>query len=212
MWQILKTEFSYTKHGLMLAYTIALLIFIVAAFWRSWNIFGYMTHTTINYFITMAILGSEGDKERRTRCYARLPVPPQQTAMVDWLYVTLIQLGMFLLWLGLLIFKPESATLRTFWGMLSQNGVILSVIMIFIIHTHLGFYDTKKYQRLNYVILFALILLAAGLAYFRQFNTVARFFWHHYMSFSGALVGTLLWLGLSYLSVIIFVRRKSYLA
>ncbi|MGH7454774.1 MAG: hypothetical protein ACRENG_25685, partial [bacterium] len=116
------------------------------------------------------------------------------------------------LWLCMLIFKPESATAGTLWGMLSQNGLLLSVITIFIIHHHLGFFGTKKYTRINYGILLALALPVVGLVYFGHINAVARFLWRHFMSVSGALVSTLLWLGLSYLSVIIFVRRKSYLA
>jgi hypothetical protein len=207
-----QTELDYTKEGLMFAYAISMLFFIVAAYWESWDIFSYTANTTIVYFITLGIVGSEEDKELRTRYYALLPVVPQQLAIMDLLYVTLFQLGMFPLWLGLLIFKPESATAGTLWGMLSQNGLLLSVITIFIIHHHLGFFGAKKYTRLTYGILLALALLVAGLVYFGHINAVAKFLWRHFMSASGALFSTLLWLGLSYLSVSIFVRRKSYLA
>jgi hypothetical protein len=212
MWHILKTELDYTKEGLMFAYAITALFFMAAAYWESWNIFSFMSSTTITYFITMAILGSEADGEKRTRFLAGLPTTPRQLAMVDLVYVTLVQLGMVLFWIGLLLFKSEEAIPRTFWGMLSQNGLVLSVITIFIIHTHLGFYGAKKYTRLNYGILSALALLLVGLVYFGHISAVARFLWRHFMSVSGALASMLLWLGLSYLSVIIFVRRKSYLA
>ncbi len=212
MWHILKTELDYTKEGLMFAYAITALFFIAAAYWESWDIFGFMANTTITYFIAMAILGSEAGGEKRTRFLAGLPISPLQFAMVDLLYVTLFQLGMVLFWIGLLLFKPEETTPRTFWGMLSQNGLVLSVITIFIIHTHLGFYGEKKYTRINYGILLALALLVVGLVYFGHINAVTRFLWRHFMSASGALASTLLWLGLSYLSVIVFVRRKSYLA
>jgi hypothetical protein len=212
MWRLLKAELDYTKEGLMFAYAITLLFFIAATYWESWDIFGYLASTTITYFITMGIIGSEADNEKRTRFLASLPTPPPQLAMVDLLYVTLVQLGMALFWIGLLLFKSEEATPRAFWGMLSQNGLVLSIITIFIIHTHLGFYGAKKYKRITYGILLALALLVIGLVYFGHINAVARFLWRHFMSVSGALASTLLWLGLSYLSVIIFVRRKSYLA
>jgi hypothetical protein len=211
MWQILKTELDYTKEGLMFAYAISTIFFIAAVYWKSWDIFSYMTNTTIVYFITLGIVGSEEDKELRTRYYALLPVLPQQLAIMDLLYVTLFQLGMVLLWLCMLLFKPESATIKTLWGMLSQNGLLLSVITIFIMHHHLGFFGERKYKRLNYGILLSLALLVAGLVYFGHINAVAKFLWRHYMSASGALISTLLWLGLAYLSVSIFVRRKSYL-
>jgi hypothetical protein len=212
MWHILKAELDYTKEGLLIMYTIAILFFIAAALWHDWDVFGYMANTAITYFIVMGIIGSESDKEKRIRYYARLPVAPPQLGLVDLIYVTLLQLGMFLLWLGLLLFKPESATARTFWGMLSLNGLLLSLIAVFIIHTHLGFYGAKKYKRITYGILLALALLVVGLIYFGHINAVTRFLRSHFVSVSGALVSTFLWLGLSYLSVIIFVRRKSYLA
>jgi hypothetical protein len=110
------------------------------------------------------------------------------------------------------VFKPEEATPRTFWGMLSLNSLVLSLVNIFILHTHLGFYGAKKYKRITYGILLAFALLVVGLIYFSHINAVVRFLWRHLMSGSGALLSTLLWLGLSYLCVILFVRRKSYLA
>lgn len=210
MWQILKTELDYTKEGLMVGYAIALLFFIAAMMWEDWGISRYMLSTAITYFITIGIIGSEGDKEQRTRYHAALPLTPQQRAMSDLLYITLVQAGMFVLWLCMLIFKSSSAS--TFWSMFSLNGLLLGLITIFIIHTHFGFYGTKKYKRIDYAILLLLIVAATGISYFGYGGTAARFLWRHYLSASGALFSTLLWLGLSYLSVIIFVRRKSYLA
>lgn len=212
MWQILKTELDYTKHGLMIAYLIALLLFIVTVLWEDWDISVYMIHTTIIYFITIGIIGSGSDKEKRTRYHAALPVTPQQRAIVDLLYITLVQAGMFLLWLCMLLFKPHSATASTFWRMFSLNGLLLGLIVIFIIHTHFGFYGTKRYKLFDYAFLMLLIIVAIGISYLGYGDAVARFLWHHYMSASGALISTLLWLSLSYLSMIIFVRRKSYLA
>lgn len=145
MWQILKAEFNYTRTVLLIAYAIALAFFIMAAYWERWNIFEYTSNTAITYFIAIGVLGSEGDKEKRTRGYAGLSITPWQIALVDFLYVTLVQLGMFARWLCLLIFKPESATAKTFWGLIAQNGFILSVITVFIIHHHLGFYGGKKF-------------------------------------------------------------------
>jgi hypothetical protein len=212
MWHILKTELDYTKEGLLFTYAITALFFSAAAYWESWNIFSFMANTMITYFIALAIIGSEGDGEKRTRLLAGLPIPPPRLAMADLLYVTLFQLGMVLFWIGLLLFKPEEATPQTFWGMFSLNSLVLSLINIFIIHTHLGFYGAKKYKYLSYGIWLALVLPVVGLVYFGYITAVARFLWRHFMSASGALSSTLLWLGLSYLSVISFVRRKSYLA
>lgn len=212
MWKIFNAEIRYHKLVLTIAYTIAMLFFVAAALWRDWDIFGYMANTAITYFIAMGVIGSESDKEKRVRYHAGLPVTPTQLGLVDLIYVTLFQFGMILLWVILLFFKPQSATATTIWGMLSLNGLLLSLVNVLIIHTHLGFYGEKKYKRITYGILLALASLVVGLVYFGHINAVARFLWRHFRSVSGALVSTLLWLGLSYLSVVIFVRRKSYLA
>lgn len=211
MWQILKTEFSYTKNWLLIVYAIALAFFMLAAYWENWNIFEYTRITALTYFIAMGVAGSEGDKEKRTRCYASLPITPRQIALIDFLYITFVQLGMFALWLGLLLFKPESATARTFWGLLAQNGFILSLITIFIIHTHLGFFGSPKYTRFHYGIWITLFLLVAGLIYFGHGKIVSRFFSGYYKTAPLALFSTFLWLGLSWLSFILCERRKSYL-
>jgi hypothetical protein len=211
MWLILKTELDYTKAGLTFAYAITVLFFIAAAYLEGWGIFGFMSSTTITYFITMAIIGSEADGEKRMRFLVILPTMRPQLAIVDWAYVTLVQFGMILFWISLLLFKPEEAAPRTYWGMFSQNGLVLSVITLFTIHTHLGFWGAKKYKRLTYGILLALALLLLGFTYFGHINAVAKLLWRHFFSVSGALVSTFLWLSLSYLSVAIFVRRKSYL-
>jgi len=211
MWPLLKTELDYTKEGLVFTYAIAVIFFIVAAALKSWDLFGYVMNTSITYFIAMAIIGSEEDKEGRTRHLAGLPVTPQQLAMLDVLYVALFQLGMVLLWLCLLIFKPEDAKPTTLWGMLSQNGLVLGVITMFMIHHHLSFFGEKKYHLVSYGLLLALALLVAGLILSGHLKAVARFLWNSYFSATGALASTFLWLSLSYLNIMIFVRRKSYL-
>lgn len=212
MWQILKAEFKYTGAWLLIVSAIALAFFTLAAYWEGWSIFDYTRITATTYFVAIGVIGSEGDKEKRTRCYARLPITPRQMALSGFLYITVVQLGMFLLWLSLLIFKPESATAKTFWGLLAQNGFILSLITVFIIHHHLGFYGSKKYLYLHYGIWCALLLIFAALIYLGHGKSVARLFGGHYKTAEMALLSTFLWLGLSWLSFVLCERRKSYLA
>jgi hypothetical protein len=95
--------------------------------------------------------------------------------------------------------------------MIANNGLILSVTMLIGIHYHLYFFDTKKYTRINYGIVLALVLTAIGLYYAGWLNDVTRFLGSYYGSAPGALAATLLWIGLSFLSAVIFFRRRCYL-
>lgn len=212
MWLLLKSGLSYTKYALMFSYGICIIVMAGLAYTSDSDIYSYMGSTTLGFFITMGIIGAGADSEKATRFNAMLPLRPRDVALADLLYLVVFQLGMVLLWIALLAIKPEMFTRQAFWSMLSQNGLTLGGIMLFVIHTHLGFYETRTYQRLSYALSFSAALLIAGLIYFRQMDDVVGFLWRHYVSASGAIVSTALWLGLSYASVIVYVRRRSYLA
>lgn len=212
MLQILEAEFSYTKNGLMLSYLIAIIFLFAALMWDFVDVFGFTSHTTINYFIFMGILGSESDKEKRTRLYASLPVLRRTVSLIDLIYVGLCHAGMVILWIVFLMIGYDHISARTVWGLLSLNGFVLSLIVMFIIHTHLGFFDSKFYKRSIYwFILFAVLVLAA-LQYLGYYMVVIRFLIRQLVLPSGAIALNALALVLSYWSIVLFTRRKSYLA
>jgi len=212
MLRILEAEFSYTKNGLMLSYLIAIVFLIAALMWDFVDIFGFTTHTTINYFIFMGVLGSESDKEKRSRLYASLPVSWQTAPLIDLIYVGLCHAGMVILWLAFLAIGYDRITERTIWGLLSLNGFILSLIVVFIIHTHLGFFDTKLYKRSIYALVLFVIAAMATLQYFGTFARLMGFLSRQLSMPSGAIALNVLALVLSYWSIVLFTRRKSYLA
>jgi len=209
MLRILEAEFSYTKNGLMLSYLIAIVFLIAALMWDFVDVFGFTTHTTINYFIFMGILGSESDKEKRTRLYASLPVLRRTLPMI---YVGLYHAGMVILWIVFLMIGDDHISARTVWGLLSLNGFILSLIVMFIIHTHLGFFDTKLYKRGIYALILFVIAAMTTLHYFGTFARLMGLLTRQLSMPSGAIVLNVLALTLSYWSIVLFTRRKSYLA
>jgi hypothetical protein len=131
--------------------------------------------------------------------------------LLDLAYVTLFQLGMVALWLLFLAFKPQFFTARTLWGMVSQNAITLGGILLFIIHTHLGFFGERRYQRITYSLPVVWGLCIGVLVYTGWIGSVARWAGGHLVSWSGALFTTLVWLALSWLSVVLYERRRSYL-
>jgi hypothetical protein len=212
MLQILEAEFSYTKRSLMACYTISAMLLAAALMWDFVDVFGFASHTTINYFIWMGILGSESDKEKRSRLHASLPVLRRTVPLIDLTYVGLCHAGMVILWIVFLAIGYDRISERTIWGLLSLNGFILSLIVTFIIHTHLGFFDTKLYKRSVYALIFFVIAAMATLQYFGMFARLMGFLVRQLAMPSGAVVLNALALALSYLSIVLFIRRKSYLA
>jgi len=211
MWQILKTEFRYTRDALIIAYLITAAFFVIALLRDNYGIYNFMWNTTIIYFIFMGITFSVYVNERRYRFFATLPVTPEEITIVDGLYVLLVQLGMCVFWLLYLVFRPETITSQVLWAMLANSATILSLVTVFGIHYHLGFFE-PKYKRVNWLILLAFILTVASLGYLRKLDEVARVVWVHYASGHGALISLLLCTALSVASARIFLRRKSYLA
>jgi hypothetical protein len=212
MLRILEAELSYSKHTLMLSYVIAGIILIAVLLWDFMGIFGYASHTTISYFIFMGILGSESDKEKRTRLYASLPVMQRTVPLIDLIYVGLFHAGMVLLWIAFLLIGYDHISARTVWGLLSLNGFVLSLIVMFIIHTHLGFFDTKLYKRSVYALIILVIVAMATLQYFGTFARLMRFLVRQLAVPSGAIALNALALALSYWSIVLYGKRKSYLA
>jgi len=212
MLRILEAEFSYSKSSLMLSYSIAVVFLIAALLWDFVDIFGFTSHTTINYFIFMGILGSQIDKEKRYRLYTPLPVLQRTVPMMDLMYVGLCHAGMVILWIVFLMIGYDHISARTVWGLLSLNGFILSLIVMFIIHTHLGFFDTKLYNRSVYAMILVVIAAMATLQYFGTFARLMGFLTRQLSMPSGAIALNALALVLSYWSIVLFTRRKSYLA
>jgi hypothetical protein len=209
MWPLLKSELRYSKHAWMSGYG-ACAIFLAMAVAGRWGLVSFVAYTTIAYVVALARIGIEADTQQRTRANALLPLRPRQLALTELAYVTLFQLGIVLFWITLLAFKAQPLRASTVWGLISHNGFILSVTAVFIIHTHLGFYRTR-YISLKYLLWLAVVGAIALLAYLKQLEAVPGYFLRHGTDWSGALASTLLWLGLSYLSVAVYVRRRSYL-
>jgi hypothetical protein len=172
-----------------------------------WHARDYMT-----YFIFMGIVGSMGINEKRYRLYTMLPLRPQEVLVADMLYVLIVQLGMSALWILYLLFKPEDIQRETLGVVLANNALILTVIMLFGIHYHLAFFETKRYRRLNWLALVTASGAIVANAASGNSLSVAGFLRRHYASAPVAFALVLLWIGVSALSGEVFRRRKSYLA
>jgi len=212
MWPILKAEFRYTRDALILTYTIAVLFLIAAVLIESWGFYNFMWNTTITYFIFMWIVGAAGINEKRYRLYTVLPVQPKEFAVVDTLYVLIVQLGMSVLWVLYLLFKPDEIMPGTLWLIVANNALILIVITMFGVHYHAGFFETKRYTRLNWLLLVTVIAAIIAWSQVGNSRSIIRLMWQYYASAPVAVALVLVWIGATALSCEVFRRRKSYLA
>ena len=205
MWKIFKAELSYNKFGFLIAYVLAL-IFQIGEFYTQ------IASSMIIFFIAIGIMGSESDKEKRDRFHSLLPLPIKKLAFIRMVFVVTFQFG-FLVILFIKFFNTQFGTNNSaLWSILVANGFILSVINIFIIYTELGFFNTKKY-RFIFLGIIALMLIALALAlYLGFFRTVFVVGANFAKSPLNALVSNLICFGMFYLSYVLFIRRKSYLA
>ncbi len=168
--------------------------------------------TGTTYFITLAIIGSTHDSEKRARFHAALPIRPAALAIVDVLFVALFQLGIILFWATHMLLQPGPVDSAILAGIFSGVAIAQSAIALMMINSHLRFLGEKMYRWLVYEFLLFAVLALAALQYAGVFMPVMRALLSQLKTFSGAVVMNLIWLGLSTLSVILFMRRKSYLA
>jgi len=210
MWHTLKADLDYYKFSLLIGMSIGVLIAIVllALGFADLNIL--MTNSFFVYFINIGIIGADADKDKRNRHDTLLPLSIRETAVSRMLFVIFFQLGLLLLWLIFLMFSGEEITTRTICRLFSANAMNLAIVALFVIHHDLGFLNGKKYL---YGFLGLIFIVAGLLAYFGKMRAVWGFIFDTlYPSPAGALLFSLIAAGLYFLSIHIFVRRKSYLA
>ncbi|UCE06943.1 MAG: hypothetical protein JSW07_02570 [bacterium] len=205
MWKILKAELSYKKSGFIIAYVLALIVQIG-------EFYTQVTSSMLIFFIAIGIMGSQSDKEKRDRLHSMLPIPIKKLAFIRMVFVVVFQLGFLVILISHFFSAYFGKDNSAFWTILIANGFILSVINIFIIYTELGFFNTKKY-RFIFLGIIGFILIAVALTlylgFFRSFFVMGSNF---AKSPRDALIFNLICFGMFYLSYVLFIRRKSYLA
>jgi hypothetical protein len=211
MWPLLKAELDYTKPAWIFCFFLCIAVFGSLAVRNGWDIFVYMMNTSLSYAITMGVIGSEADGEKRTRSNALLPLRPRQAALLDVFYLALFQLAMVPLWMGVLLLRGEPLDAPILWAMASHCGLTLSFITCFIIFGHVTRFGRPHYKRLAWLVLAGLAACVVALDRTGQLGLMVRWLGRHYPAPSGALASTLLWLALSAVSAGLYVRRRSYL-
>ncbi|MFQ5633470.1 MAG: hypothetical protein ACE5I1_32285 [bacterium] len=232
MWHILKAEFQYMKLGILIAYGIGVLLLILAINWgldtrldlagvelrfflpQFGNLYSLMANTSTAVIIAVIIIGVQSDQEKRDRFYARLPLPIRTTGLARLLFMLLFQAGMVLLWLILFLLEPPAETMKAIYTMIGVNEFWLGIIVVLLLWHDLGQYGTFKFRGL---FLAVVGLVASGYAWsiFNRFDEMSaqqlvdRFLF--YQTPAGAALVSGIFIGLLYLSIWVFARRRLYL-
>jgi len=204
MWRILKAELSYNKLMLFIAY--GLVIFL-----KFGTIYQEIISSLIIAFISIGIMGSESDKERRERLHVLLPIPIRKISFARLLFLIIFQSVMFILWMTTSAFETVENNQLVIWIMLTANALFLILINLLIIYTDLGFYLNKSWRYIFWGIVFLLVPVSAWLVY----NGHLLLFLRGDAQTSSIILETLVYnficLGFFYSSYKIFIARKSYL-
>lgn len=212
MWLILKAELAYVRNGLLIGFSIAVCFLLGALIFNAWSGLGFMLNTSIIYFISIGTLGSEADKEKRTRLHASLPIQPRQIGWAEQSHLLFFQLAMIVLWLIHAAATARSIDAEMVASMLSVTGLLLAGINVFVAHTHLKFWGSKLFRWITFIALFLLIFLIFITIWLGSISTIWRFVTGLFFSIPGGLFFILLYLAMAATSIAVLARRKSFLA
>ena len=232
MWQILKTELQYAKVAMAVNYLLGVLLLIFAINWdmdgeiefgeirlrffvpNFVELYTLMANTMTLAIIVFVILGVQIGAEKRVRLYARLPMPIKAIGVARLLPALCFQAGIMLLWLILFWVEPPAETGKALFTMVGVAALFLGVLLIVLLWFDLGAFGTRKFQM---VLLAGICLTALGYLWFifHRFDEISeqqvvdRLLF--YRSPAGAVFVSAAFIGLLWLSVRVFAKRKSYL-
>ena len=220
MFKIIFSELEYYKYFFIFIYGLMFLLFLGTIKYDHIDLYSYMSNSSIIFYISIGIVGSASDNEKRERFQSLLPFSVKTMGKQRLLFVIFYQTSVFLLWLVIYVmgYIPENSAL--IWTMISINMFNLILICLFVIYTDLGFYGVRFHKPIvasiiaGSIFLYSITMLNIKSYVFAAFNFETPLF-STYMDFIklpyGALFMTMFAGILYYLSYIIYVNRKSYL-
>jgi hypothetical protein len=218
MWKILKTELRYHKMTITAAYAAGALFLLVAVFSgllkrmdspkATWSL---MSVVTSAYIFLLIHIGSYDEKEKRERLHALLPIPRRKLGIARMALLILLQAGFSIIWVIGVMAAGKGPELAYLYYMLSSNAFFCLVVVLIAIFLDLGHFGQKKYRRIFASLWALLVILIIWLTLAGKIIPVLEYIFLPYTTPAGAAVFVLLAAGLSYLDVVIYTRRKSYL-
>ncbi len=224
MWRILKAEIINDKLRIVLVYTFSIIAFITIWYGVEWER-NRAPLAMMIMVVTTLILGFICEKKRiaqkRSRLYGALPISIQKIGIFHLIYPFFAWLSIgilyFLIYIVLQNLIAKILTTPSGLQMLTLNGLILIVNSCYLLARDLRIAFDKKYHRKFMSIFWVLIYLMTLLPFYIMTNSFGAFgentplqIYLNQMSRSPIGINVV-GLILSGFSLIIFLRRKSYL-
>jgi hypothetical protein len=221
MFKIIISELEYFKYFFSFIFGLILLFFIGAIKFEELDLYSFMSNSSIIFFISVGIFGGSSDKEKRERYHTLLPFSVKTLGKQRLLFIILYQAFVFLLWLVLYFVKYFPENSKLIWPLISIVMFNLIILCFFVIYTDLSFWGIKFHKPMIALIiafsifLYSMTILNLEVYVFSELNFNTQLF-SAYIDFIklpyGAIFMTVLAASLYYLSYVIFINRKSYLA
>ena len=212
MKEYILAEWEDRRIGMMIVTIVYGFFFLVAAFGSNWDIEQFYRNTAITFWISVGVLGSRADKERRDRLFTLVPISLRSYSIARVVDLVVTKGWLLLLWFVFLLVRPDGFTIDKFWYMLSYSTIAMIIILAFVLYHDLGYFHTWRY-RIGLLVMgfFVLIVLIFG-------GLSGSFGWWHVghdaltNNPTAFLVYAAMFLVMASASVRVFMRRRSYVA
>jgi len=219
MWKVLKAEFRYHKTAITATYAIGVLFLIATLLsdimkrmdspMATWS---WMSVVTSAYIFLLIHIGSHDDTEKRDRLHSLLPIPRQKLGMARMALLLLFQTGFGIIGLIGVMAVGKGLDRGFLYYMLSSNAFFFLTVALIAIYLDLGHFGRNTYRRIFIGLLALLLILIICLTISGNIISGLEYIFEPYTTPAGAAIFVLLAAGLFYLDVVVFTRRKSYLA
>lgn len=225
MWQVLHAELNNDRFRIALVYLFCIACFVTIWVGVKWE--RNRAPLTMLIMLVSTFIGSfGGEKQRhahkRDRLHILLPLSLRRIGWVHLLYPFLIWISILLLFFTSYFVVQQISghglTKPSMPQLLTLNGLILTVNAVYLLYRDLRLTFTTKQQRFFIFLVWLMIYIAAFLPFYIVTNFFGWFGEHTPLQIflnklSVSPVGfNVLGLLLSVMSLVIFTRRKSYLA
>jgi len=217
MWKILEAEIRYHRIAIAGALGAGALFVTFIALSNitkdedSTTAWSLMSTVMTLYIYLLIHIGGHQDQEKRDRLNAVLPISVKQLGIARWALLIFVQAGFAAISLaGVMI--ANSFALESLFQLLSSNAFLFMIVSFIAVYLELGHFGTQKYRRLFVGLLVLFLVLIGLLVLSGRIITFLKNIFEPYKTPEGAAIYTLLAIGLFFLNVIIFTRRRSYLS
>ena len=214
MWQLLKSEISYNRSVLFTTYLFMTLIFLVSS---GIEMNGAQVSRSLPHLLVVGIfyiMFTNRYLEKRTRFHQLLPISIVRHGRIRLLYQMLFLIGALVLYsMSHVIYSPDTIDSRVIWRLFSLNSMLILGNAAYTISFDwwVNGSSQSKLLKLISTLTLWLLIFSIGLFYI-EVNLMSHNAIIHMLYFNpiGIVSIHLFDIVLSYLSVRIFMRRRTY--